>query len=81
MESLSKRRLVIVSGRCHPALAQDVADNLGVALTNANVREFANGEIHCRFDESVRGAHVFIVQTHATPVNVADRWGHSCAQR
>jgi len=71
VESLSKRRLVIVSGRCHPALAQDVADNLGVSLTNANVREFANGEIHCRFDDSVRGAHVFIVQTHATPVNDA----------
>jgi len=35
------------------------------------VREFANGEIHCRFDESIRGAHVFIVQTHSSPVNDA----------
>ncbi len=71
VESLSKRRLVIVTGRCHPTLAKDIADQLGVGLTEANLREFANGEIHCRFDESIRGAHVFIVQTHSSPVNDA----------
>jgi ribose-phosphate pyrophosphokinase len=60
-----------VSGRCHPELTRDIADRLGVELTEANVREFANGEIHCRFDESIRGAHVFIVQTHGSPVNSA----------
>src|SRR5580698_11249152 len=61
----------MVTGRCHPALAMDIAEKLGVTLTEANLREFADGEIHCRFDESIRGAHVFIVQTHATPVNDA----------
>jgi ribose-phosphate pyrophosphokinase len=69
VESVSKRRLVVVSGRAHPQLAQDIADQLGVDLTEANLREFANGEIHCRFDESIRGADVFIVQTHCSPVN------------
>ncbi len=71
MESLAKRRLVLVSGRCHPSLATNVAALLGVGLTEANLREFADGEIHCRIDESVRGAHVFIVQTHSSPVNDA----------
>lgn len=71
MESLAKRRLVITTGRQHPQLAHDIADILGVGITEANVREFANGEIHCRFDSSIRGAHVFIVQTHSTPVNDA----------
>ena len=71
MESLAKRRMVIVTGRCHPALAADVADKLGVELTEANLREFADGEIHCRIDESIRGAHVFIMQTHGSPVNDA----------
>ncbi len=71
MESLAKRRLVIVSGRAHPVLARDIADRLGVEVSEANVREFANGEIHCRYDESIRGAHVFIIQTHASPVNDA----------
>lgn len=71
MESLSKRRLIIASGSRHRQLAQDIADQLGVSLTEANLREFANGEIHCRFDESIRGAQVFIVQTHSSPVNDA----------
>jgi ribose-phosphate pyrophosphokinase len=71
VESLAKRRLVLTTGRCHPALAESIAQQLGIRVTNANVREFANGEIHCRFDESVRGAHVFIVQTHSSPVNDA----------
>jgi ribose-phosphate pyrophosphokinase len=69
VESLSKRRLVVVSGRAHPALAADIAGQLGVNLTEPNLRSFANGEIHCRFDESIRGADVFIVQTHCSPVN------------
>ncbi len=69
MESLSKRRLVVVSGRAHLELARDIASQLGVNLTEANVREFANGEVHCRFDESIRGADVFIIQTHCSPVN------------
>jgi ribose-phosphate pyrophosphokinase len=61
--------LVVVSGRAHPALAQDIAGQLGVNLTAVNLREFANGELHCRFDESIRGADVFIIQTHCSPVN------------
>jgi ribose-phosphate pyrophosphokinase len=69
VESLSKRRLVVTSGRAHPDLARDIASQLGVNLTEANLREFANGEVHCRFDESIRGADVFIVQTHSSPVN------------
>ena len=71
MESVAKRRLVLTTGRTHPELAKGIADILHVDVTNANVREFSNGEIHCRFDESVRGAHVFIVQTHSSPVNDA----------
>ena len=39
--------------------------HLGVALGEPNLRRFANGEIHCRFGESVRGADVFIIQSHA----------------
>jgi len=56
----------MVSGRSHPRWLW-TCEKLGVSLTEANLREFADGEIHCRFDESIRGAHVFIVQTHATP--------------
>ena len=58
-----------MSGRSHPALAREIAEHLGVQLGEANLREFANGEIHCRYDTSVRGSDVFIVQTHGVAVN------------
>ncbi len=35
----------------------------------ANLREFANGEIYCKYDISIRGCDVFIIQTHSSPVN------------
>ena len=69
MEFTPRRRLELVSGRSHPELARDVAGQLGVELGEANLREFANGEIHCRFDTSIRGSDVFIIQTHCGPVN------------
>ena len=69
MEITPRRRIELVSGRSHPALAKDIADQLGVELGEANLREFANGEIHCRYGKSMRGSDVFIIQTHCGPVN------------
>ncbi len=69
MELVPRRRLELVSGRSHPELAQEIAAHLGVDLGEANLREFANGEVHCRYDSSIRGTDVFIVQTHCGPVN------------
>ena len=59
---------MLVAGRAHPALAARIADKLGVALGRMTLRTFSNGEIYCRYEESVRGADVFIVQpTCANP--------------
>ena len=69
VEVIPTRRLALVSGRSHPELSEAIADHLGVSLSNANLREFANGEVHCRFDNSLRGSDVFIIQTHCGPVN------------
>ncbi len=69
MELVPKKRLELYAGRSHPALAEEIAAHLDVALGHANLQEFANGEIHCRFGESVRGTDVFVVQTHCGPVN------------
>jgi len=66
MELVSKKRLHLVSGRTNLPLAQEIADALGVPLGDANSAEFANGELHCRFSESVRGMDVFIIQSHGT---------------
>ena len=56
------KRLMLVSGRANPELAARIADKLGVALCGVTAKTFANGEVYCRFEESVRGADVFIVQ-------------------
>ena len=69
MELVPTKRLELYSGRAHPALAEDIAAHLGVELGEPNLQQFSNGEIHCRFNESVRGADVFIIQTHSGPVN------------
>ena len=71
MELITKKRLDLYSGRSHPELAKEIADRLGVQLGEPNLREFANGEIHCRFNESIRGGDVFIIQTHGRAVNEA----------
>lgn len=67
MELLTKKRLLMYSGNCHPALAEDIAAHLGVTLGEPNLRQFSDGELHCRYGDSIRGADVFIVQTHAGP--------------
>ena len=64
MELVTKKRLHLVSGRAHLPLAAEIAERLGVTLGDAHLAEFANGELHCRFGESVRGTDVFIIQTH-----------------
>jgi ribose-phosphate pyrophosphokinase len=64
MELVTKKRLYLVSGRANLPLAEEIAHDLGVRLGEPNLAEFANGELHCRFDESVRGTDVFIVQSH-----------------
>ena len=69
MELVTKKRLDLYSGRSHPELAQEIADHLDVRLGEPNLSEFANGEIHCRFNESIRGGDVFILQTHGGDVN------------
>jgi ribose-phosphate pyrophosphokinase len=69
VELIPRRRLELVSGRAHPALAEEIARHLGVDLGGVDLRDFANGEIYCRYTTSIRGSDVFIVQTHCRPVN------------
>ena len=56
------KRLMLVSGRANPQLAIDIADKLDVELGGVILKTFSNGEVYCRFEESIRGADVFIVQ-------------------
>jgi len=56
------KQLMLVSGRANPELAAKIAAKLGVALGGVKLNTFSNGEVYCRYEESVRGADVFIVQ-------------------
>jgi ribose-phosphate pyrophosphokinase len=56
------KRLMVVAGRGNPELAAKIASKLGVELGDVTLRTFANGEVYCRYGESIRGADVFIVQ-------------------
>lgn len=61
--------LKIFSGNSNPGLAQKVAQSLGVELGFCQISAFADGEIQVEVHESVRGEHVFLVQSTCPPVN------------
>ena len=65
MEQVTEKKLALFAGRNSIELANAVATALDVELGEANVAEFANGEIHCRYAKSIRGTDVFIINTHA----------------
>src|ERR1700760_2458774 len=56
------KRLMVVSGRANPQLAADIAEKLGVEVGPVTLKTFSNGEVYCRYEESIRGADIFIVQ-------------------
>ena len=64
-----QKRLMVFAGRSHPELAGKIAEHLGVELGEIDLHTFGNGETYCRYDESIRGADVFIVQTGCKPVD------------
>ncbi len=69
MEIVTKKRMMLFSGTTHPALAAEIAAELGISLSACKISRFASGEIYVRSEESVRGCDVFVIQTHADPVN------------
>ncbi|MEQ3551706.1 ribose-phosphate diphosphokinase [Pseudonocardia nematodicida] len=66
-----KKNMMIFSGRANPELADQVAKELDVTVTPQSAYSFANGEIFCRFEESVRGSDAFVIQSHSAPINDA----------
>jgi len=69
IKTSGEKRLVIVSGRAHPALAEQIAAELDTAVLPTDARTFANGELYARYDESVRGCDAFVIQSHTAPIN------------
>ena len=69
LEIGTKKRLVFAAGRSNSELADEIAKNLGITCAEVEIADFANGEIYFRFEENVRGADVFVFQTHSDPIN------------
>ena len=65
----NSKSLMLFSGRAHPELAEEVAKELDIEVTPQTARDFANGEIFVRFEESVRGCDAFVLQSHPEPLN------------
>lgn len=50
-------------------LAEQVSKKIGIPLGKSSVRQFSDGEIQVNIEESIRGTHVFILQSTSSPVN------------
>jgi ribose-phosphate pyrophosphokinase len=58
-----EKRLMVTAGRASRELGGKIAEKLEVELTDAGLKTFADGEVYCRYEESIRGADLFIVQS------------------
>jgi ribose-phosphate pyrophosphokinase len=65
------KRLMVFAGRSSRELGESIAEKLGIDLGEVTLKTFANGEIYVRFEESIRGADVFLVQSTCRPANEA----------
>ncbi len=68
-EFATRKRMMVFSGTAHPRLAEEIAQHLGLRLSETKLSRFSSGEIYVRALESVRGVDVFLIQTHAPPIN------------
>ena len=69
MEFVPRKRLMFFAGRGNEELAREVADCLDTRLGAVVHDTFANGELYCRYGESIRGTDLFVFQSHCPPVN------------
>jgi ribose-phosphate pyrophosphokinase len=69
VELPTHKRLMIFSGSANPALAEEVADHLGMKLGEVELSTFANSESYVRFVESVRGVDAFVIQSICDPID------------
>lgn len=69
VQQIDERRLMIFSGSANEQLGEEIARNLGLKMGKVLLKSFSNGEIYCKYLESVRGANAFVIQSISPPVN------------
>ena len=66
---MSHGQLKLFTGSAHPALAGEIAEQLGIQLGSARLHRFPDGEVSFQIDENIRGTDVFVIQPTSTPVD------------
>jgi ribose-phosphate pyrophosphokinase len=69
MELFSKKKLMLFAGQGNEELSTEIDECLEVPLGEIKLSTFSSGELYARFGESIRGADVFVVQSHCEPIN------------
>jgi ribose-phosphate pyrophosphokinase len=69
LKEVTRKKLMIFSGRSYPELGRQIAGHLGVSVGRVGLKTFSNGELYVRYEDSVRGSDAFVVQTCSEPIN------------
>jgi ribose-phosphate pyrophosphokinase len=69
LERMGENRAILFSGNGYPELAESIAERLDIGLGAVELIKFSGGEMYARYEQSIRGADVFIVQSLGQPVN------------
>jgi ribose-phosphate pyrophosphokinase len=69
MATIHGKKIKLFSLSSNRPLAEEIAEYVGVPLSECNVQRFADGEVSINIEETVRGHHVFVVQSTNKPVN------------
>ena len=69
MELVPRKKLMLFAGQGNDALSTEIAECLRVPLGDVKLSTFASGELYARYGESIRGADVFVMQSHCEPIN------------
>lgn len=67
--SIEEKKVKLFTLSANKPLAETIAKNAGIPLSNVEVIRFADGEITVNIEESVRGNHVFVIQPTSQPAN------------
>ena len=60
---------MVFTGNANPALADNIAKNIGVPLGYASISKFSDGEVSVELNENVHGKDVFVIQPTCAPTN------------
>ena len=71
MSTVYEREIRLFSLNSNRPLAEEIAKEIGIPLSDCQVKRFSDGELYINIEESVRGDDVYIIQSTSSPVNLS----------